>query len=362
MHDSIGVEDIDAIAQGAAVLGAGGGGDPHIGSIVARRLVGKHGPVPLVSVDDLDDDTLVAPVGMIGAPAAAVEKILSEGELSRVLDVWAAASGARPAALMPIEVGGGNSMVPIACAAVAGLPLVDADAMGRAFPESQMVTFYLHGYDAGTAALVDALGNSVVVDGADAVWSERLARAVTTEMGANATMVDNVQPGAVVRACAIRGTLTLAHRIGTVLTTPDLHDDERLEQLLGVTGGRALFEAKVTDVHRSSTDGFTRGSAQFLGTGDDRGRSFSLEFQNEMVVAREDGEPLAMVPDLICVLDAVTSRAVTTESIRYGARVRVVAIPCDAQWRTPRGIEVAGPRAFGLDLDYRPFDEMGMGA
>lgn len=362
MHDSVTVEDIEAIAQGAAVLGAGGGGDPHIGSIVARRLVERHGPVPLLRLEDVPDDMLVAPVGMIGAPAASVEKIVSEGELTRVLDVWAAATGHRPTALMPIEVGGGNSMIPIACAAAAGLPLVDADAMGRAFPENQMVTFYLHGHDAGTAALVDALGNSVVIDAADAVWSERLARAVTTEMGATATMLDNVQPGDVVRRCAIGGTLTLAHRIGTALTSTDLHDDERLAAVLDVAGGRCLFEAKVADVRRSSTDGFTRGSAQLLGTGEDRDSSFELEFQNEMVVARRDGEVLAVVPDLVCVLDAVTSRAVTTESLRYGARVRVVALPCDEQWRTPRGIEVAGPRAFGLDLDYRPFDQEGEGA
>ena len=48
-------------------------------------------------------------------------------------------------ALMPIEAGGVNSMLPFAAAARLGLPLVDADGMGRAFPELQMVTFTIGG-------------------------------------------------------------------------------------------------------------------------------------------------------------------------------------------------------------------------
>lgn len=46
---------------------------------------------------------------------------------------------------MPIEAGGVNSMLPIAAAARLGLPLVDCDGMGRAFPELQMVTFTIGG-------------------------------------------------------------------------------------------------------------------------------------------------------------------------------------------------------------------------
>ena len=43
---------------------------------------------------------------------------------------------------MPIEAGGVNSLLPLALAARLGLPVIDADGMGRAFPELQMVTFH----------------------------------------------------------------------------------------------------------------------------------------------------------------------------------------------------------------------------
>ena len=43
------------------------------------------------------------------------------------------------------EAGGMNSMVPISAAARAGLPLINADGMGRAFPGIQQDTFTLNG-------------------------------------------------------------------------------------------------------------------------------------------------------------------------------------------------------------------------
>jgi DUF917 family protein len=75
-------------------------------------------------------------------------------------------------------------------------------------------------------------------------------------------------------------------------------------------------------------------------------------------VAFQDGQVLASVPDLISVLDSQTATAISTELLRYGQRVTVLAWPCDPLWRTPRGLEIAGPRAFGYDLDYVPTEEL----
>jgi DUF917 family protein len=100
-----------------------------------------------------------------------------------------------------------------------------------------------------------------------------------------------------------------------------------------------------------------RGSVVIEGTGEDAGRLVRLEIQNENLAAFEDGEVRACVPDLITVVDATTGTAVATELLRYGQRVAVLAFPCDPLWRTPRGLEVAGPRAFGYRFDYVPLEE-----
>ena len=42
-----------------------------------------------------------------------------------------------------------------------------------------------------------------------------------------------------------------------------------------------------------------------------------------------------------------------TVALRYGQRVKVVALPAPALQTTPKGLEHVGPRAFGYDLDFR---------
>ena len=114
----------------------------------------------------------------------------------------------------------------------------------------------------------------------------------------------------------------------------------------------------IDEFDRVTGGGFVRGSALIEGLGDDRGRELRLEIQNENLVARADGRVLASVPDLITVLDAGSGEAVSTERLRYGQRVRVGAFPCDPVWRTPAGLERAGPRAFGYDFDYVPLEDL----
>lgn len=355
--------DIDEIALGAAVLGTGGGGDPHVGSLMAKRLIRLHGPVALREVDDLTDDDFVIPIGGIGAPSVSVERIQAESELLAALAAIERATGRRPTAVMPIEVGGGNSMIPIATAALAGLPVVDGDAMGRAFPEAQMVTFHLAGYGPGATVMVDHHGNEVVSRPVDGAWSERIARAVTVEMGGGATMIDYAYGGDVVRECAIPGTLTLAKRIGRILRGRDaagreLRDDERIDALCTDLDAVRLFEGKVADLQRAVDGGFTRGAAELDGVGADRGSTFRLDFQNEMLLARRDGALAAVTPDLIAVLDLATGMPITTESLRYGARVAVIAIPCHEKWRTAMGLRTAGPSHFGYDVEWVPVEDI----
>ena len=66
-------------------------------------------------------------------------------------------------------------MEPLIPAAMTGLPVVDADGMGRAFPEFQMKTFFVYGVPCCSMAVADEKGNSVVIrDTINPQWAERL--------------------------------------------------------------------------------------------------------------------------------------------------------------------------------------------
>src|SRR5688572_1204115 len=170
---------LDDIALGAAVLGTGGGGDPYIGKLMAQYSIRKCGPVRMVEVEELDDDALVACSAMMGAPTVMVEKIPSGAEIVTAFQALESFLGKKLFATMSAEAGGLNSSTPFSVAAELGIPLVDADMMGRAFPELQMCMPSLFGVSATPMAIADEKGNSAVINTVSNHWTETMARTLT---------------------------------------------------------------------------------------------------------------------------------------------------------------------------------------
>jgi DUF917 family protein len=255
---------------------------------------------------------------------------------------------------MSSEIGGSNGLLPVAWAAQLGLPLVDADSMGRAFPEVHQVAQHVAGRTPDLIAITDAVGSVVTFRPASGPWAERIGRAVTVAFGGTAAMADYVMTVGEARGAIIEGSVTRALAIGRAVEEAA---GDPVATLIAAVHGVRLLDGKVVDVERRTTGGFARGSVLVEGSGAHGGRLLRLEIQNENLVALEDGVVRASVPDLITVIDATTADAIATEIVRYGQRVSVIAFPCDPIWRTARGLETAGPRAFGYDFDYVPLEE-----
>ncbi|MEH7523271.1 DUF917 domain-containing protein [Bacillus sp. JJ1503] len=356
----LGIEEIENIAIGAAVLGTGGGGDPYIGKMMAIEAIKKYGKVRMITVDELKDDDLVVPVSSIGAPTVGVEKIASEEELTASLEMLEKVLGKKATAIMPIEVGGINSLIPVAAAAKKGIPVLDADAMGRAFPEAQMVTFHLDGLSPGAVTMADDKGNTLLMYPINGEWSERLARAATIQMGGQAKMCDYALEGKNVKQSAIPDTLTLAEDIGKIIRHSKVKGLNPVKEMLKKLEGFELFQGKAVDIRRRIQEGFTKGEALIEGINKNKDQLVKLFFQNEHLLAVDASKdkPLAITPDLIAVLDLETGVPITTEGLKYGARVIIIAFPCHEKWRTKKGIETAGPHYFGYPYEYEPVEQL----
>lgn len=341
--------DLPALARGAAVLGTGGGGDPYVGRLLAEQALRRFGPVPLVAPADLPADACVVPVAMMGAPTVMVEKTPSVELIGHAVTALARHLGVTPTHVACIEAGGVNSTFPIVAAAQLGLPLVDGDGMGRAFPELQMVLPTLDGIAATPMSIADEKGNTGVLTTVDNHWSESLARSLTITMGCSAIISNYVMTGAQAAHSLVAGTLSLCTAIGRAVEVARAELDDPVEAVRSVLGGRVLHTGKVTDVARRTTTGFARGEARIAGSDSDG--TLTLNFQNEHLVAWRDGEAVVTTPDLIVVLDSDTGEPVTTEQLRFGHRVCVLAAPADERWRSPGGIALTGPRYFGYDTD-----------
>ena len=97
----IGIPEIEDIATGAALLGAGGGGDPYVGKLVAIGAVQECGPVTLLDPEEVPDDALVVPIAMMGAPTVLAEKAIGGNEYKKLFDMVSKFFAGRSTPLCP---------------------------------------------------------------------------------------------------------------------------------------------------------------------------------------------------------------------------------------------------------------------
>jgi DUF917 family protein len=354
--------DLPDLARGATLLGTGGGGDPYIGKMLVEQVLGD-GEITVLDPDELDDDLFVIPTAQMGAPTVMIEKIPAGIEPTLALRTLEEHLGRRADATMPIECGGINSMIPLVVAAETGLPVVDADGMGRAFPELSMETFAVYGVHGSPLALAGERGERVIIDtGDDDRQMEWLARGITIRLGGVGHIAEYAMSGADVRRTAVPRTISMALALGRAIRLArEAHRSpfDAIAETLSTTlypHLRELFRGKVTDVERRTTDGFAKGRAEIRPLDPDDPARLEISFQNENLVARRDGEVVAIVPDLICVVDDESAEPITTEGLRYGQRVRVLGISTPALMRTPEALAAFGPVAFGLTEPFTPVE------
>ena len=174
--------------------------------------------------------------------------------------------------------------------------------------------------------------------------------------------------GEEMKRTSILNSQSIAWAVGRAVMRARIEHLDPIEELLkslrkerSVEGFR-VFSGKIIDIHRDfgseTNKGFTLGTVTLEGIGADKGRTASLDFQNEWLNLRVDGEILCLPPDLIAILDTETGEPIRTDIMKYGYRGTIVLIPAHERMRTPAGIATFGPRSFGYDRDYVPVEQL----
>jgi len=360
---------LEEITLGSSILATGGGGDPDIGFLWARKVLEKGKDIVMIDTMDVPDDVLLTGTGCLGAPVVLTEKPPSEEVLTRAIDNLQHYMNRKVGAMIPFECGGVNSILAYAAAGEYGIPVVDADGMNRAFPQLQMTSWHTLGCPATPGVSCDNGGILSVVDTAgDDYLAEDIFRKLAMSYGGISWITCYPLTGEQAKATSVIGSQSIAWDVGRAVfkaRREHLRPVEELKKSMKNTRNvdcYDVFEGKIVDINRDfgseANQGFSMGKITMEGINDYGGKIATLDFQNEWLIVRVDGVIKCLLPDLIAIVDTDTGEPIRTDIMKFGYRGSIVLMPVHERMRTPKGIETFGPRAFGYDYDYVPVEEL----
>lgn len=379
--------DLDWISIGCYILGTGGGGSPYSSMIRLRTQLRNGAVVRVINPQDLVDDAQVGCGGGAGSPTVGIEKLAGDELVEAQTELFKVCP--RPAThMIALEVGGGNGLQGMILGASNNMdiPTVDGDWMGRAYPTKWQTTpavFNERPTVWSPIAMSDGNGNVVLMPkAASDRHVERILRAALSQMGSSVGAADAPISGAETKRWVVEHTLSQAWRIGRGVARArkenrvDNVAETIIEEFGGKGAGKVLWKGKIVGVERVLRTGHIYGECIIQGAdvrGSDEGGEGSstfrgtikIPFKNENIAAikvHEDGreerqeDVLAIVPDLITIIDAQNGEAIGTPEYRYGLLVVVLGIAASDKWTsTERGVKLGGPEAFGFGhLKYEP--------
>lgn len=324
----------------------------------------------MISVDDLPDNWMTVTPADVGGGGAwdYVRERIDQQKLATVPDSAVLAIRAlskylgKPFnAVIRVEADGAT-LDALMAAADMNLPVVDACLSGRARPEIEQQIPWINGISSTPASMVTQWGDTMILEKAvDDYRSEDISRAVAVASEGDVMMAMNPMSGSEVKRGVIKGALTRAILYGRTAREAVDQGKDPVAALVKATNGFKLFQGVVTKSEMKNDRGFTWWNVELEGRNEYSGHTYKVFVKNENIVAWLDGVPDAMSPDTIQNLDPKTGDAYNGGDLggyRVGAEVAFIGYETSPMWRTPKGIEVLGPRHFGFNFDYVPIEQL----
>lgn len=361
MYKISSVQEIEDLVRGATVLGTGGGGSPAEGLRLLKEALETRGEISFIDVDELADDSVVVSPYYIGtiAPTAKTRKpVKFEDPMALAFERMERVLGRKIGAVIACEIGGANTPVAINIGAKVGLPAVDGDLLGRSAPELHQCTVHVFDAPMCPSVIATETGNVVVIERyADIDDYEAVARYVSALAGRFAAAVDTPMTKDLAKKAVVRNTISKCVNIGKVIRESREKGENPVEAVVKVLGGWKIFGGIVKKYTWADEGGFLVGEVLVDGVDKWQGHTLRSWIKNEHIMAWMDDNPLVMPPDMISFL-LDSGEAVTNTDLKEGMSVHVVAAKAPEVWRTPKGLELFGPKHFGFDLDYVPVEKL----
>jgi DUF917 family protein len=348
-------QDLLNLVDGAAIFSAGGGGDPDVGYAIADRLAEKGYVVQLVDPFEVPDEAVVVNFASVGATSTIEYDSDSAVKTLQVLEDYV---GKKAYAVIPVELGGFNTLAAVDVAARHGVPVVDADGAGRAVPEVHLKVYTIDDIPLTPMAVADSYAKNIVIVKATADFrsAERIARILAAEWNQSAYTARRILTGKQVKFSPVLHTLSRSIKIGELLRKAV----NPVEAIVQKTGGFRLFRGKVSIVEKETRGGFTWINISLDGLEAHKGSTCVLKVKNETLAAYRDGRLSALAPDIITPVDPETGKCITAEKIEKDNEIVVLGFRAPEKWRTAKGLELWKDvlQRSGIDEKYVPIEQL----
>ena len=328
-------QDLIDLVDGAAIFSAGGGGAPEVGYEIVDELVKERYRVKLIDPSEIPDEIIVVNFACVGATTEVAYDSEAAVKTLRALEGYV---GREAYAVIPIELGGFNTLVAVDVAARCGIPVVDADGAGRAVPEVHLKVYTIDNISLAPMAVADIYCKNLVIvkQTEDSKSAERIARTLAAEWGHSAYTARRILTGKQVKTSPILHTLSKSIRIGRLLRK----GVDPIGAVLKETKGVRLFQGVVEEVERETKAGFTWTNVMLSGTNESQNSEFQLKAKNEILVAHKNEKLVAIAPDIVTPVHPETGKCVTAERIKKSESVTILGLPAPEKWRTRKGLEL----------------------
>jgi DUF917 family protein len=354
--------DVLALAYGGIILSSGGAGSNIVAfaNILADYLKTEKKKVKVIPYHELPNDYSVFSVAMFGSPEIMQDNPPDGSEAVRAIRILENECKIKCDAILSLEGASVNAIYPLMVAARTGLPVVDGDGCGRAFPDLQMSILHIYGHK-GTPFVATNLNGEYEIfnDENNFLLALNIQKALM-KYGGVGYAAGFVMTGEKTKESIVPGTITFAIEMGEAIQAGSY--ETAMEELVQTTKnsiyGMAieLFIGTITEI--KSIEHLKLRSLVIQGIKGYEANIFDVYLQNENVFAFRNNKIVAMAPDLISFLDYPSGQPLGNLEVSRGMDIAVIAIPSPNVLRTSHALAVIGPSSFGYKMEFEPLEQL----
>lgn len=366
-------ENVVDFVRGCTFFGTGGGGRPSEGIRLLKEVLSSKGEITWMDANDIPEHGYTVCPFLMGSIAPWTdetfkqmkqlnldpEKRESANLLTKSIELLSKFTGTQPEVVVPIELGGANTPAALTAASELNLVVVDGDYTGRAIPEIIQTTPHLNGKEICPIASWDQWGNVCYIEkSVNPMMAERIGKFLSAAAFGISGQAGFLIPVGDMKKIVVRGTLTECLEVGELIRAEREQGRNPVHKVAEKTGGKVLFKGTVAKKHWEDREGYYWGYHEIAGFEEFEGHKFKIWFKNENHISWLDDTPYVTSPDMLIVVQFADCEPLYNPDIQEGMKVAVIGIPARKEFLSKNGLQVLGPKYFGFDIEYRPFEEI----